>query len=143
LDSGHSIEGGKVTEMSQLVNLLIEKGYCTDIVESIYRDIARVTDAGMKRFKENNVRTIISELLVDSLRSTSGNINTITDDFIKQLQSRAKTEGVDLEVPFSTPSIREKFATSICAAINTAALRRKYMGIGAVQTPSYGQITRT
>lgn len=143
LDSGHSIEGGKVTEMSQLVNLLIEKGYCTDIVESIYRDIARVTDAGMKRFKENNVRTIISELLVDSLRNTSGNINTITDDFIKQLQSRAKTEGVDLEVPFSTPSIREKFATSVCAAINTAALRRKYMGIGAVQTPSYGQTTRT
>lgn len=143
LDSGHSIEGGKVTEMSQLVNLLIEKGYCTDIIESIYRDIARVTDAGMKRFKEGNVKSIISELLADSLRNTSGNINTITDDFIKQLQSRAKEEGIDLEIPFSTPSIREKFATSICAAINTAALRRKYAGIGAVQTPSYGQITRT
>lgn len=129
--------------MSQLVNLLIEKGYCTDIIESIYRDIARVTDAGMKRFKEGNVKSIISELLADSLRNTSGNINTITDDFIKQLQSRAKEEGIDLEIPFSTPSIREKFATSICAAINTAALRRKYAGIGAVQTPSYGQITRT
>lgn len=140
LDSGHSIEGGKVTEMSQLVNLLVEKGYCTDIVDSIYNDIARVTDAGMLKFKGADVRTIVSELLIDSLTNTSSSINTITDDFIKHLQTRAKEEGIDLEVPFSTPSIREKFATSICAAINTAALRRKYAGIGAVQTPSYGQM---
>jgi hypothetical protein len=143
LDSGHSIEGGKVTEMSQLVNLLVEKGYCTDIVEGIYNDIARVTDAGMLKFKDANVRTIISELLVDAISNTTSSVNTITDDFIKHLQARTKEEGVDLEVPFSTPSIREKFATSICAAINTAALRRKYSGIGAVQTPSYGQMMTT
>lgn len=141
LDAGHEVKDGHVTEMSQLVSLLIEKGYCTDIISEIYNHIADVTKAGLEKFNDSErVREIISEILVDSLSSGSNNIVSITDDFIKGLQSRVAEEGIPLKLPFSSPSIRSKFATSICASINRAALRRKYAGLGTVQTASVGQM---
>jgi hypothetical protein len=127
--------------MSQLVSLLIEKGYCTDIVADIYNNISKVTEAGLEKFKEKDrLKEIISEILVDSLNSKSNNIVSITDDFIKGLQTKVKDEGLALKLPFSSPSIRNKFATAICASINRAALRRRYAGLGTVQTASVGQM---
>lgn len=141
LDAGHEVKDGHVTEMSQLVSLLIEKGYCTDIVAEIYNNIAAVTKAGLEKFQNaDRLKEIISEILIDSLSGGSSNIVSITDDFIKQLQIRSKEEGVPLEIPFSSPSILSKFASSICASINRAALRRKYAGLGTVQTASVGQM---
>lgn len=138
LDAGHETEGGEVTEMSQLVSLLIEKGFCTDIVDDIYKNIAEVTRSGLKKFANaDKIKVLISEILVDSFRNSSSNVNSIADDFIKQLINRVKTEGIDLEVPFSSRSIKNKFATAVCAAINSLALRRRYPGLGTVQTPSY------
>lgn len=141
LDAGHEVKDGHVTEMSQLVSLLIEKGYCTDIVADIYNNISKVTEAGLEKFKEKDrLKEIISEILVDSLNSKSNNIVSITDDFIKGLQTKVKDEGLALKLPFSSPSIRNKFATAICASINRAALRRRYAGLGTVQTASVGQM---
>lgn len=142
LDAGHEVKDGHVTEMSQLVALLIEKGYCTDLVANIYNNIAKVTKAGLEKFEDQErLNEIISEVLIFSLKSTNSNITSITDDFIKHLETRVREEGIALELPFSSPSIRSKFATSICATINSAALRRKYSGLGTVQTPSVGQMT--
>jgi hypothetical protein len=140
LDAGHEVAGGHVTEMSQLVTLLVEKGFCTDLVDDIYNNIATVTTSGLAKFSdEQKVKNVISQILAEALKG-SGSSASITDDFIKLLEAKAKTEGGLLELPFSSPSVKNKFATSICAAINTAALRRKYAGLGTVQTPSYGQM---
>lgn len=140
LDAGHEVAGGEVTEMSQLVSLLIEKGFCTDIVEDIYNNIASVTKAGLDKFKDaSKLKTIISETLVGALRNNS-NVKSIADDFIKQMVNKVKTEGVELRLPLSSPTVKNKFATAICSTINSQALRRRYPGLGTIQTASYDQV---
>lgn len=142
LDAGHEVSEGHVSEGSQMISLVTESGFATDIVQELYDQIASVTNEGLSKFNdESKIKSILSKILDDSLNSGTSNVTSITDDFIKHLKIKAKEEGVELELYFSSPSIRSKFSTAVCASINRLALRRKFAGLGAVQTPSYDQMT--
>lgn len=142
LDAGHEVSDGRVSEGSQMISLVTESGFATDIVDDLYSQIAEVTKSGLSKFEDQSkIKTVLSRILADSLQSSSGNVTSISDDFIKHLINQAKDQGVELQLYFSSPSIRSKFSTAVCACINRYALRRKFSGLGAVQTPSYDQMT--
>jgi hypothetical protein len=141
LDAGHEVSDGHVSEGSQMISLVTEAGYATDIVQELYEQIAKVTDEGLSKFNdESKIKSVLSKILDESLNSGTSDIVSITDDFIKHLKNKAKESGIELELYFSSPSIRSKFSTAVCACINRLALRRKFAGLGTVQTPSYDQM---
>ena len=141
LDAGHEVSDGHVSEGSQMISLVTEAGYATDIVQELYEQIAKVTDEGLSKFNdESKIKSVLSKILDESLNSGTSDVVSITDDFIKHLKNKAKESGIELELYFSSPSIRSKFSTAVCACINRLALRRKFAGLGTVQTPSYDQM---
>ena len=141
MDGGHSVEGGHVTEMTQMIQHIIQDGYLIDIVENIYDAIADVTREGRAKYIEGDKHTVlgtIAESLVKSLQTGSGNISTIIDSFIKLAAEDFNRFGIEMKLPFSHPQIKGKVASIIISNLTKDSLRRTYPGLGTIQAPSFG-----
>ena len=141
MDGGHSVEGGHVTEMTQMIQHMIQDGYLIDTVENIYDAIADVTKEGRVKYTEGDKNTVlgtIAESLVKSLQTGSGNISTIVDSFIKLAAEDFNRFGIEMKLPFSHPQIKGKVASIIISNLTRDSLRRTYPGLGTIQAPSFG-----
>ena len=140
MDAGHAVEGGHVTEMSQMIQHLIQDGYLVEYVEQIYDAIAEVTKDGRKNYETLDSQTVIKEItdaLVKSLYTNNG-ISTLADSFIKLAAENFEKYKLKIKNPFSDPSIKKKVASVIISNLSQKSLRRTYPGLGTVQAPSYG-----
>ena len=82
MDADHDINYAEVTEMSQMISALIQRGNAYDLVEQIYSDIGEVAatalesfDAAIKSGNPNDVFREIGKALMDTF--SSGNKETI------------------------------------------------------------------
>lgn len=140
LDAGHSVEGGHVTEMSQMIQALIQDGYCVDVVNDIYNAIKDVTKEGRRRYQDSDEAIIhaLSDALIKSLQSGSGNLSTLADSFVKQVSDNWEKYHIKMKMPFSHPQIKSKFIAVVTSTLSKMSLRRTYPGLGTVQAPGYG-----
>ena len=141
MDAKHDVENGHVTEMSQMVQSLIQDGYLVEMVEEIYKEIANVTKSGRSDFESTdneNIVKAISKALIKSLQSNNSNIVTLADTFVKQVASDYERYRTEQGLPFSVASLRGKFIAVVTAALSKNSLRRSYPGLGTVQAPGYG-----
>lgn len=143
LNAGHFVEGGHVTEMSQMITALIQGGHLVEMVDIIYNAIADITKEGSKRFLQNerNVKLAIAEALMSAIHAPQdGSPASLVDLFIIKAKEAFNKYKIDPKLPYSHPSIKEKFVSTIVSILSNSSLRRKYPGLGAVQAPSYGHM---
>ena len=143
MDATTGVEGGHVTEMSQMIVSLIQDGYLVDIVKAIYDGISDVTSAGIAKYTsadETAVIQAISDALVKSISTGAGNIASLADSFVKQAADNFNKYHIEMRLPFSYPTLKNKFVSVILSTINKNSLRRRYPGLHSVQAPSYGMM---
>ena len=145
MDADHDINYAEVTEMSQMISALIQRGNAYDLVEQIYSDIGEVAatalesfDAAIKSGNPNDVFREIGKALMDTF--SSGNKETIglAQAFIRKAEQALKDKNLKVELPLSAETITPIFFNTVGAMINKRGIKRKYAGMGAVQVPSYG-----
>ena len=53
MNAEHELEDSEVSEMTQMISALIEKGFSWELVKQIYSDIGDVVLESLKTFKAN------------------------------------------------------------------------------------------
>ena len=135
LNAGHYVEGGYVTEPSQLMQALGQEGVLVDLVDNIYNELVNITKSIREKFSQADLKQSIAEELLYSINH-SGSSKTITDVFIMRMQNKIE-QRVDVKLPLSSPGINQKFEQVILQSLNRS-IKHRFPGLGTVQAPSWG-----
>lgn len=143
MDAEHHLEFSEVTEMTQMLNSLVQAGYTHDMVTRVYQDIGKVVAESLGRYTEvinNKDKAKLYDILARSLIQSfeTGDTETIglAQSFVKLAQKSLQRSDLEFTLPFSANTINGKFISVVSSNLVKAGIKRKYAGIGAVQNPS-------
>ena len=135
LNAGHYVEGGHVSEPTQLMQALGQEGVLIDLVNAVYNELGTITRSIRDKFSKTDLMQAIAEELIYSINH-SGKTKSITDVFLLGLQNKIEQK-LQVKLPLSSPGISSKFESVILTALNKS-IQHKFPGLGTVQAPSYG-----
>lgn len=141
MSAEHNAENSEISEMTQVISALIQKGISYETTMTIYRDLGTYISEGLKPYMDTNndqlIVTLGKQLLkafdtgdLSSESLASRYISLIKEDL---MQSEATK---DLFIPFDDPGIFNKFVIDFANNINQNIIRRKFFGVNAVLNPS-------
>ncbi|MBO7211778.1 MAG: hypothetical protein J6V44_12340 [Methanobrevibacter sp.] len=147
LDADHEIELAEVTEMTQLISALIQRGYTKDIVRRIYEDIGETIVESMVDFQSalesedaTAVYRILGKALVDSFAKGDKDSIGLAKTFVSIAQQFLNQENIQFKIPFSAATVHPQFLSVVTSNIVKSGIRRTYSGLISVLVPSHGQI---
>lgn len=147
LDADHEIELAEVTEMTQLISALIQRGYTKDIVRKIYEDIGEtivesVADyqAALNSSDPNAVYRILGKALVESFAKGDKDSIGLAKTFVSIAQQFLNEENIQFKMPFSAATVYPQFLSVVTSNIVKSGIRRKYSGLISVLVPSHNMI---
>ncbi len=147
MNADHELDEADVTEMSQMISALIQNGYFTDEVTQIYSEIGQIVTSSLRtdlnKLSENKKQEIHQKLGKDLIKMfTSGSKDTIglAQSYLLKASKELENGNVEVNIPFSDPTLFGAFAANLISNINKSGIRRRYAGIAAVLVPSRGMI---
>lgn len=143
MDAEHDLEFSEVTEMTQMMNSLVQNGFTHDLVTKIYYDVGAVIAKSMGRYVdtiESKDKGKLYEILAKSLIEAfeTGDTETIglAQSFVRLAERNLQKSNFEFTLPFSANTINGKFISVVTTNLVKSGIRRKYAGIGAVQNPA-------
>lgn len=147
MDASHDIQGGSVSEMSQMISSLTQFGYSTKDAERIYSVIGAITRKTLQKYidpinknQSEQINLILGKALIKSLNSANSRPLGLAQSFIMIAEEELQKGHIDIKIPFSSPDIKNAFITTITAEFNKLGIKKKYPGLAGVLTPSYNMI---
>lgn len=145
MNADHIITESEVTEMSQMVSALVQRGLKTRRVGEIYKFIGKVAAESLGDVvswvddpsKLDSVYQWIGEALARSFESGSEDTLGLAGAFIAKANKNLESHGLKTRIPLSAPTVKGKFEATISSLINKRAISRKYPGGGFVQVPTF------
>jgi hypothetical protein len=147
MDADHLLQDSDVTEMSQMISSLIQNGYFTDDVLSIYEEIGKIVTDSLEvdtKLMESGDFIKIHQKLGKELIETfsKGNEETmgLAQSYLIKAAKELAAGNENIKIPFSDPTLHGKFIATLVSNINKKGIKRKYAGVAAVLVPSRGMI---
>lgn len=146
MDANHNIDLAEVTEMSQMVSSLTQRGLKLNVVDEIYSEIGQVAleamDILLKANNKNNINDIFREIgkaLFDTFESGNKDTIGLAQAFIRRAQAIIESKSKEeIRLPLSAETITPAYLNTIAALIRKRGIKRKFSGFPGVQVPSYG-----
>jgi hypothetical protein len=143
MNPDHDIEHSNVTEMSQMMASLVQSGLKTGQVNEIYEAIGMVALEAIKQLNlaidrndQTEIYKIVGEALIKSFNSGSKDVLGLAHAFVAMANKDLANKSYNIRIPYSANTIKASFQATITSFLNKEAIRRKYAGLGGVQTPS-------
>ena len=147
MNPDHDIEHSSVTEMSQMISSLVQSGLKTGEVNEIYEAIGMVAlqaidqlNLAIDRNDQTEIYKTVGEALVKAFSSGSKDVLGLAHAFVAIANKDLANKSYNTRIPYSANTIKASFQATITSFLNKEAIRRKYAGLGGVQTPSFGMI---
>lgn len=146
MNQDHNLDEATVTEMSQVISSLIQRGNAFNIVNMMYEDIGKVALDAINRIENANASTdkneifiIIGHALMDTFQSGNKNTIGLTRAFINRFEQLLKSgkKNIEFTLPLSAETITPGFFATVGAMLNKRGIKRKYAGFGGYQCPSH------
>lgn len=148
LNAEHKIDLGEVTEMSQMVSSLIQRGLKNEIVDEIYSEIGQValdaldvlSNANMNE-NPNELFKQIGQALMDTFESGGKSTIGLAQAFIRRASQIIKSNSnATIKIPLSAETITPAYLNTVASLIRKRGIKRRFSGFPGVQVPSYGMI---
>lgn len=148
MNPDHDIEDTHgVREMSQMISALIQGGYLAGDVHEIYRmigevalDSVRAVINAVERENQNEIYEIIGNALLKAFDTNQKSVLGLAQSFIAMANRDLANGSFKTRIPFSANTIKGSFQATITSFLNKDAIRRRYAGMGGINTPSHGGI---
>jgi hypothetical protein len=147
MDADHLLQDSDVTEMSQMISSLIQNGYFTEEVLSIYEEIGKIVTSSLeidtKLMESGNFAKIHQKLgkeLIETFAKGNEETMGLAQSYLIKAAKELAAGNEDIKIPFSDPTLHGKFIATLVSNINKKGIKRKYAGVAAVLVPSRGMI---
>ena len=146
MNADHDLDESTVTEMSQVISALIQRGNCFNMVKMMYEDIGRVALEAIDKIKaanesdnNNDIFEAIGHALIDTFNAGNKNTIGLTQAFVSRFEQLLKSgkKNIKFTLPLSAETITPAFFATVGAMLNKRGIKRKYAGLGGYQCPSY------
>lgn len=146
MNADHELDESTVTEMSQVISSLIQRGNAFNLVDQIYNDIGRVAAEAINKITKANISdnpseifTIIGHALMDTFNSGNKATIGLTQTFVNRFEQllKEKNQNEKITLPLSAETITPAFFNTVGAMLNKRGIKRKYAGFAGYQCPSY------
>lgn len=146
MNADHDLDESAVTEMSQVISALIQRGNCFNVVKMMYEDIGRVALEAIDKIKaanesdnNNDIFEAIGHALIDTFNAGNKNTIGLTQAFVSRFEQLIKSgkKNAKFTLPLSAETITPAFFATVGAMLNKRGIKRKYAGLGGYQCPSY------
>lgn len=145
MSAEHFAEDSEVSEMTQVISALIQKGVSYNTALSIYKDIGTYIAEGLKPYMDaTNPELVITlgKQLVKAFATGDLGSENLASRYIALIKEDLLNKNVSFDtlIPFDDPSIFKKFVIDFANGINQEVIRRKFFGLNAVLNPSHDVI---
>ena len=148
MNPDHEIEDTRgVREMTQMISALVQNGYLMGDVNEIYQMIGSVALDSVKSVidavdanDEDKIYQIIGEALVKAFDTNQKDVLGLAQSFVAIANQDLANGTYKTRIPFSANTIKGSFQATITSFLNKDAIRRRFAGLGAIQTPSFGGV---
>lgn len=145
MNADHELDEAKVSEMTQMMQALMQSAQNTGTVTGIYHLVGEIALENIRKYKDllegnapnDEIYVTIGKLFVDNFTTGSSNSISLADAFIINAARALKYKNADVKIPFSSNQIKSIFEATLTSTFNKLGIRRKYAGFGGVQCPSY------
>lgn len=148
MNADHEADLSEVTEMSQVISAIEEKGRTHNISHKAYSDIGKIVYASVKDLMDamthyyqtgdkSDYYTLVGKSLVKTVLNSSNSLG-LADSIINQISKDLLESKIgEIKIPFSDSSLMSLAVSNLTSALNRTAIKRKYSGIASVLVPSY------
>lgn len=150
MNAEHELEDSDVSEMTQMISALMEKGFSYEIVKQIYGDIGAVVLDALSNIKTaiansgsdpSKLKVIFGRALIEAYAKGDRDTLGLAQAFLVKAEKYLRENDIkDFTFPFSGATINPSFIATVSSMITKKGIRRKYSGVAAVLTPSYNMI---
>lgn len=148
MNPDHDIEDTHgVREMSQMISALIQGGYLAGEVHEIYRmigevalDSVRAVINAVETENQDEIYEIVGNALLKAFDTNQKSVLGLAQSFIAMANKDLANGSFKTRIPFSANTIKGSFQATITSFLNKDAIRRRYAGMGGINTPSHGGI---
>lgn len=146
MNAEHELDDSVVSEMTQMISALMEKGFSKEFVDQIYNDIGDVIVNALSKVKKaivtnpDDLKTIFGKALIEAYAAGNRDTLGLAQSFLIKAEKMLKEKDIKFKFPFSAASIYGSFISTVSSMLTKSGIRRKYSGIAAVLTPSYNMI---
>lgn len=142
MSAEHHAENSEVSEMTQVMSALIQKGISYETTLAVYRDLGSYIAKGLEPFMNVNNNQLIVTLgkqLLQSFSTDDLSAENLASRYIKLIKDDLLENNAEKEilVPFDDPNIFSKFVIDFANNLNQNIIRRKFFGLNAVLNPSH------
>lgn len=146
MDADHEIDLAEVTEMTQMISSIIQRGTMYNLVDQMYEDIGKVALEALNSISKanesddpNDLFKQIGKALFDTFDSGNKDTLGLAQAFLRRAQSALSSKGNEkVIIPLSAETITPAYLNTVAALIRKRGIKRKYAGFPGVQVPSYG-----
>ena len=140
----HSPEDSRVSEMTQVISALIQRGISYKTVLSIYKNIAKTISVQLEALTgfetQDELIRKLAYNLIENLDREDVSDERLVDRYIKSLRSSLSDKGQELNIPFDDKVYYNKFISDLASSLNKGAIKRKFYGMGGILVPAYDNI---
>jgi len=136
-----------VREMSQMISALIQGGMLSGKVNEIYRmigevtlDSVRTTIDAVDAEDQDAIYEIVGNAVVKAFDTNQKDVLGLAQSFVSIANRDLRNRSFNTRIPFSANTIKGSFQATITSFLNKDAIRRRYSGMGGINTPSNGGI---
>lgn len=154
MNADHTVDDAEVSEPTQVLSALIQKGLSFDIANEVYQDIGETVyetlreNKFLETYDTDEARTELYKILGKGLLTAFGEDSDslgLTEAYLSFVKDNINGNTLLSEqrykIPFDDPNVFNKFYSGFISGINRDIIKRKYAGIGAVLNPSHDLIT--
>ena len=146
MNADHEIDEAQVSEMTQMMSALAQAGFGSKIVDRIYTLIGRIAKKNMQKYTDlfdkkddKNTYLKIGKLFAESFLRNDRDFIGLAEAFVIAA-SKELAVGLDnIKIPFSSNQIKSIFQSTITSTFNKLGIRRKFPGIGAINSPGFNR----
>lgn len=147
LDADHAVDDAEVSEPTQLISFMAQKGLVQSITKEIYTSLANLIKSTSSQFVnsvDNRAKLvdIFGKGLVKTFLKDNVDVLGLAQALMEQINEKIQANpGVSLEdlgiaIPFSDENLMGKIASDVVIYTN-GFIKRKYAGSADVMVPSY------
>lgn len=148
MNADHEIDLAEVTEMTQMISSIIQRGTEYKLVDQMYTDIGKVAiealnslSAANESDDPNELFRQIGKALFDTFDSGNKDTLGLAQAFLRRAKEALDSKtGKKVVIPLSAETITPAYLNTVAALIRKRGIKRKYAGFPGVQVPSYGII---
>lgn len=147
MDADHDLDLSHVTEMTQMLSALIQGGHSTELVDKIYKEIGENVNEALSKFNiaidtKDNVELyrLLGSALIEAFTNNDRDTLGLAQAFITKANESLQKVNIDFKLPFSAPTVKGAFISTVVSLLNKKGIRRKYAGFAGVLVPSHDMI---